>query len=1579
MNIEQKNVIEFLAELNHLNVKVWLDNEQVRVNAPKGVMTPTLLTKFKSYKTPIMAWLQQRQTTHLQPSIQPVSRDQRLPLSYAQQRLWFLEEMGSQAAYNMPAVLEITGKLDLAALQQTLSEIVRRHESLRTTFANEAGTPYQCIQPPTDVALPVVDLQSLSGESQQAEVKRLCEAEAMHPFHLQHDLLMRAQVLRLAEERCLLLLTLHHIASDGWSIGVLVKELATLYAAFSQGQPSPLPELAIQYADFALWQRDYLQGEILQQQLAYWQSQLADAPALLQLPTDRPRPAQQSFQGDLVTSAIEAGLTQRLRQLSQAHGATLYMTLLAAFQILLARYSGQQEVVVGSPIANRHREELEPLIGFFVNTLALRADLRDNPTFLALLAQVKVTTQAAYEHQDLPFERLVEEIAPERNLQHNPLVQVMFALQNAPMGEWELPGVQVKMAATAIQSTRFDLEVHCWELGDSLQVSAIYNRDLFEVATIHRLLGHFQSLLAGIIAQPQATVAELPLLTTAERQQLLVDWNNTTTVYPKDKCIHHLFEEQAAHTPDAVAVIMAEERKTRREEEGESPSSLLPFSPASCLTYRQLDERANQLAHHLQSLGVGPDVLVGICVERTIEMVVGLLAILKAGGAYVPLDPSYPKERIAFMVQDTDIAILLTQTHLAGQLPTLAGETIFVDQFYVGAQSNVAARPTANLNRAMPAASLAYVMYTSGSTGQPKGIRIPHYAISRLLINTNYIALQPDDKVAMISNTAFDAATFEIWGALLHGAQLVMIAKEVALSPHEFVTQLRQNAITTLFITTALLNQVVQFMPDAFGSLRTLLFGGEAVDPKYVRAILQHGKPLRLLHVYGPTEGTTFTTWYEVNEVAEDALTVPIGAALANTQLYVVDQGLQPVPIGVAGELLVGGDGVALGYHRRPELTAEKFIANPFQGTAGRSQLYKTGDLCRWRADGNIEFLGRIDQQVKIRGFRIELGEIETVLSQQPAVQEAVVVAREDTPGNKQLVAYLVAAQADAASQVEHLTTWQSLYEESYSQPVTQAELDLNLTGWNSSYTGQPIPAAEMVEWVENTVAEIRALRPQRVLEIGCGTGLLLARLAPDCETYYGVDYSQQALAHVARLRAADARLAHVQLQQRMADDFHGLPEGGFDCIVLNSIVQYFPTVDYLLRVLAGAVRLLQPGGVIYVGDVRNYTLLEAYHASVQLYQAEESLSLSALQARIQQRLQDEEELLIDPAFFHALPAYLPQLTAVQVQVKRGWAHNELTRFRYQVVLHTGEQTPVAMPTYTEINWPTGNDTVETLRQHLQLATSNGVLVRNLPNARLQSAAYTLQALAENELPTVADLRQHLAQLAPALEPETLWKLGEQLGYSVVVFQATQPSQVDALFAPPHIVTAYNQASCAPAGPKPWSHYTNNPLLGKFNRTLIPHLRTALQSQLPDYMIPAAFVMLERLPLTPNGKVDRKALPAPSQLQRRVETAFAAPRTATERALAAIWSSLLGIEGVGLHDNFFELGGHSLLATQVISRIRQSFAIDLPLRALFENPTIAGLSERVQIHETIQRMAQARAKQTQPDTTPDTTKVEEEW
>ena len=1572
-------VEQLVADLQTQGVKVWVSNGQLHTRAAAGAITPALRAQIQQRKAELIALLSRVENHSPQHSIPAGVRPATLPLSFAQQRLWFMDSLGSSTAYNIPFSIQWRGAMNLAALNRAVSEIVRRHESLRTVFGvvteeaqtagkaekqSEIGTVRQLICPAAPVVIPVVDLAALAPDAQQQRVRQLAEAEAIRPFDLQRDLMVRAQVVRLWEEQYQLLFTLHHIAADGWSLGVLIKEMATLYQAFCQAQPSPLPELTIQYADFALWQRDYLQDERLERQLSWWQAQLASAPPLLQLPIDHPRPAQPSYRGSAVEGVIDGSLSEGLRQLSQRQGCTLYMTLLAAFQLLLYRYTGQEEIVVGSPIANRNRAELEPMIGFFANTLALRSSMAGNPTFLELLAQVQERVQAAYDHQELPFERLVESLQTERNLAYNPLVQVIFALQNMPMGDLTLPGLQLSPLTFEVQNTRFDLELHIRETADQLHFFCVYSCDLFAAGTIERLVTHYQQLLRSIVANPHQPIVTLPLLTQAEWQQLLVDWNDTTTVYPKDKCIHHLFEEQAARTPDAVAVIMAGDKKTGacperaegRQEEGESPSSLPPLSPSSCLTYRELDERANQLAHHLQSLGVTTETLVGICVERSVEMVVGLLAILKAGGAYVPLDPSYPKERLAFMVQETAIPVLLTQSHVVAHLPPTTAQIVCVDQDAAHvAEEN---RQT-HLDAGCRSANLAYVMYTSGSTGQPKGTCVLHRNVVRLVKETNFMHLGSDEVFLPLASLSFDATTLELWGPLLNGGQIVLLPPgQPTLG--EIAAAIARYQITSLWLTAGLFHLMVDEQLQALRPLRQLLAGGDVLSPAHVQRVRQAIPTCRLINGYGPTENTTFTCCYTVPAGWTGETSVPIGRPIANTQVYLLDQQLQPVPIGVAGELYAGGDGVAQGYYQRPELTAEKFIANPFRGPTGRGQLYKTGDLCRWRADGNpstgsghcIEFLGRIDQQVKIRGFRIELGEIESVLSQQSDVQEAVVVAREDTPGNKQLVAYLVAAQADAASQVEHLTTWQSLYEESYSQPVTQAELDLNLTGWNSSYTGQPIPAAEMVEWVENTVAEIRALRPQRVLEIGCGTGLLLARLAPDCETYYGVDYSQQALAHVARLRAADARLAHVQLQQRMADDFHGLPEGGFDCIVLNSIVQYFPTVDYLLRVLAGAVRLLQPGGVIYVGDVRNYTLLEAYHASVQLYQAEESLSLSALQARIQQRLQDEEELLIDPAFFHALPAYLPQLTAVQVQVKRGWAHNELTRFRYQVVLRTDGKAngvpPTTTPVYSAVDWQSGNDTVETLRQHLQgAAASNGLLVRNLPDARLQPEAYTLRALAESGLPTVADLRQQLAQLAPALEPEALWHLGEQLGYRVVIGNAAQPGQVDALFLPPHVTAALNAAGSA-AGHKPWAHYTNNPLLGKFNRTLIPQIRSFLQRQLPDYMIPAAFVLLERLPLTPNGKVDRKVLPAPSQLQRRVEAAFAAPRTATERTLATIWSSLLGIEGVGLHDNFFELGGHSLLATQVISRIRQSFAIDLPLRALFESASIMSLAQRIE-------------------------------
>ncbi|HEY9901691.1 MAG TPA: amino acid adenylation domain-containing protein, partial [Candidatus Sericytochromatia bacterium] len=979
------------------------------------------------------------------------------PVSFAQQRLWFIDQLvPGNTFYNVPTALRLMGSLNLTALEQTFNEIVRRHEALRTRFGIVEGQLVQAIPaqsstnaPPLTLHLPIINLQPLPVEERDREARRLVSEEYLRPFNLASGPLLRLLLLKLDETEHILLLTLHHIVSDDWSIGVLIREMKAIYTAFAHKQPSPLPELPLQYADFAHWQREWLQGEELATQLAYWRQQL-DGISTLNLPTDRPNPAIQSYGGATQFLELPPSLSKALEKLSQREGVTLFMILLAAFQTLLYRYTQQEDIVVGSPIANRNRSEIERLIGFFVNSLVLRTDLSGNPTFLELLGRVREVTLGAYAHQDLPFEKLVEELQPERSLSRHPLFQVVFALQNAPMEALELPELTLSPLTIDFKTTRFDLEFNLWEASqgfrslwgerwehsEGIRGVVVYNTDLFDAATITRMLGHFQTLLEGIVANPHARIANLPLLSEAERHQLLVEWNDTVADYPQDQCIHHLFEEQVERVPDAIAVIFEDKQ----------------------LTYRQLNSRSNQLAHHLQKLGVGSEVLVGICVERSVEMIVGCLSILKAGGAYVPLDPTYPPERLGFMLEDAQVSVLLTQQHLVERFgtqksevqdlrhrppnpPTLGGVNLVPPRFGggmgsplgmggVGGQDDsicespkvvcldsdwetIAQESEENPNSAVTSDNLAYVIYTSGSTGKPKGVAVPHKAVNRLLFNTNYINLDATDKVAQASNTSFDAATFEIWGALLHGAQLVGISRDITLSPHEFALQLSQKGITVLFLTTALFQQIARVVPQAFKSLRYLLFGGEAIDPRWVQKILKKEPPKQLLHVYGPTESTTFSSFYEVQDIPEAATSIPIGRPITNTQIYLLDGQLQPVPIGVTGELYIGGEGLARGYLNRPELTAGQFIPHPL-GNDLASRLYKTGDLARYRSDGNIEFLGRIDDQVKIRGFRIELGEIEAVVSQHPAVSQTVVVVQEDIPGDKHLVAYIVPNEQQA-------------------------------------------------------------------------------------------------------------------------------------------------------------------------------------------------------------------------------------------------------------------------------------------------------------------------------------------------------------------------------------------------------------------------------------------------------------------------------------------------------------------------------------------------------------------------------------
>ena len=917
--------------------------------------------------------------------IDRTSRDRELPLSFAQQRLWFLHQLEPKSpAYNLPKTVRLRGKLNIAALEGSLREVMRRHEILRTNFTVRNGKSVQVIAENTIINFPVIDLQQLPKTSREAEALRLAMIEAQRPFDLANDCLLRGNLVKLDEEDYLLVLTLHHIISDGWSTAVLIRDVATFYQAFCNGKPSPLPELPIQYADFAVWQQQWSQ-ENLENQLSYWKQQLSGDLPILELPSDRPRLPVQTFAGSTRSVQFSASLSESLKNLSQQQGVTLFMTLLAAFKTLLHRYTGQEDILVGTAIANRDCTEIEQLIGFFVNTLVLRSNLTGNPCFKELLKRVREVALGAYANQNLPFEKLVEELQPQRDFSHTPLFQVMFVLQNAPTTPLELPGLTLKPLEIPSKTAKFDLTLYVEEADTGLIANLEYNTDLFDASTINRMLGHYQRLLESIVTNSNQQLSELSLLTEAEQYQLLVELNQTQSFSaipnPKsqiEQCIHKLFEVQVERTPDAVAVVFEDEQ----------------------LTYRELNQRVNQLAHYLVSWGVKPEVLVGICVERSLKMLIALLAILKAGAAYVPLDPAYPQERIAYILEDAQISVLLTQQHLMAQLPKHQAKTICLDSDW----NNIAQKDQNNLVNKVTSENLAYVIYTSGSTGKPKGVQIQHDAVVNFLTSMSQTpGITERDIFLSVTTLTFDIAALELYLPLIVGARVVVASREVASDGVQLLAKLAESGATIMQATPATWRMLLEAGLSKM-SLK-ILCGGEALPHNLSQQLLERCDSL--WNLYGPTETTIWSAVYRVKR--EDGVAY-VGSGIANTQIYILDKYLNPVPIGITGELYIAGDGLARSYFNRPELTAEKFIPNPFSSKPG-ARLYKTGDLARYLPDGNLEFIGRIDHQVKIRGFRIELGEIEAVISQHSDVQTVVVLVPEDENGNKRLVAYLVLEQ----------------------------------------------------------------------------------------------------------------------------------------------------------------------------------------------------------------------------------------------------------------------------------------------------------------------------------------------------------------------------------------------------------------------------------------------------------------------------------------------------------------------------------------------------------------------------------------
>lgn len=1491
-----------------------------------------------------------------------------IPLSFAQQRIWFIDQLApGSPAYNSTVSIRLTGQLDFAALEQSLNEVVRRHEAVRTIFPSTDGRAQQVIVPYAPFALPVIDLSGLPAAQREQEAERRALLEDRHLFDLARGPLLRTLLMRLDQELWVLLVMMHHMVCDGISTGILVRELGELYDAYTCGNPPTLPELPIQYADFTIWERQQVLSE-LEVHRSYWRKQLEGAPAVLNLPTDRPYPAIRSFSGASHRFTLPRPLTEAIKALSQQEGITVFNTLLTGFQILLARYSGQYDMIIGTPIANRPRLETEQLIGFFTSTLLFRLDLPGNLTFRAALRQVREVILEATSYRDVPFEQIVDDLKLERTMSRNPLFQVMFNFGDPPKTEQTHAGLTFNPKHVRGDSSMFDLWLSMGERNNDLNGVLEYNTDIYDGDTVVRLIEHFNTLLHNVVAQPDQPIARAPYLADRERDQILVEWNATDRDYDLGACLPDLFEQQVWRTPLAPALVF----------EGET------------LSYTQLNWRANQLAHELRARGVGPEVIVGVCMDRSFDMVVALLAIVKAGGTYMPLDPTLPAGRLSFMLDDSNVTITLTHERHLALLP--AGSLTLLALDHMG--PSLARQPSSDPPRAQSADVGTYVIYTSGSTGQPKGVLVTHRAIvNRLVWMQEVYHLTPVDRVLQKTPFSFDVSVWEFFWPLLYGACLVVARPEGHKDAAYLIQIIEQHQITTIHFVPAMLRLFLEELRiGRCSSLKRVICSGEAL-PYSLQEQFFCALPAELHNLYGPTEATVDVTFWHCRREVELRI-VPIGRPIANIQIYLLDEHLDLVPVGVPGELYIGGVGLARGYLNRPSLTADRFIPNSFvrEGRGGRagsdqegdnslpgSRLYRAGDLARWLPNSSIEYLERVDHQVKVRGFRIELGEIEAVLKQHLAIQEAVVVAREDQHDEKRLMAYVVpavlATTADdvAAIASEQVQQWQQTFDQTYEVPPSGVEQTFNTAGWNSSYTNEPLPEEEMHEWVDRTVERILALKPEHVLEIGCGTGLLLFRIAPHCRAYTGTDISPVGLHYIQQhLDGLGLERAVITLMQQPADDTSGLPRGYFDTIILNSVMQYFPGLAYVLTVLERAIALLKPGGRIFIGDVRSLPLLEMFHTAVAWRTAADDLRVAQLQQRISDFAAQENELVLDPVFFLSLRERFPQIGVVQVLMKRGTAVNELTQFRYDVAIQLGDSS-LDPPEIATLHWHQQQLTIEAVRKYLQEQQPTALRVVGVPDARLSEVMYIHQWLNDpaHAEETVGEVRSLLeVELArPSVPPEAFWAIEQMLPYrvdlcrctgangvgcyDVILIQRDVPDAQRPIRSSERLFRLEETLSASRT-------YANDPLKGQLTHQLIAALRGYLKDRLPEYMVPSGFVLLDVLPLNSNGKIDRKALPQPNIARSSLRGTFVAPRTPIETALAQTWMQVLGVELIGCHDNFFELGGDSISSIQIVSRTAQ-IGLRLTTRDLFQHQTIAELAAVVKFDtDAVSQAAQAQ-------------------
>nr|WP_231996353.1 non-ribosomal peptide synthetase [Mycobacterium scrofulaceum] len=1442
-------------------------------------------------------------------------RPARIPLSFAQNRLWFVNQFeGGVATYNMPTAFRITGELNVEALTTALDDLVARHESLRTVFPDIDGVPQQQVLAARPGMWRRGDTMVVSLTDQRDVAGELI-ALASHRFDLATEIPIRAQIYSTGPAEHVLAIVLHHIAFDGWSLAPMFRDIGVAYASRSAGLAPSWAELPVQYVDYTLWHQDLLGDEsdpdsVAARQLRYWQSELAGLPEIVSLPPDHVRPPEPSYRGDEVEMLIEPTSWAGVKQLAAAHNATASMVLQAVMAVLLQRVGVGDDVVLGTPIAGRSDRALSDLVGFFVNTWVLRVQVDPTCRFTDVLARVRDKALDAYSNQDVPFERLVEQLNPARSAAHHPLFQVLMVLQNnARPDAFAIDGLAVEQWAVPTRAARFDLDFELVEVptddpaAPRAAGSVTYATDLFDRATIERLVDRFGRVLDAAVTDPSVVVGEISLMDCGEAELVQSAWAGTG-VDARVGVAPQLLAAAVAAGPDAMAVV----------------------DGTRSMSYRELDVASTRLARVLIEAGVGAEGAVAVAMDRCLELVVTWWAVVKAGGTYVPVDPTHPVERITTVLDTVNAICVVTR-----DADTVAGagdrRVLRVDRVDLTARS---ADPITDADRLAPltANSTAHVVFTSGSTGTPKGVAVSHGGLLEIAALGERFGLDAGTRLLMLAAATFDVSIGELLLAVGSRAALVVVPPE-AVAGEALTALLHHHRVNAAVLTPSVLSSLD---PARLDAVETLITTGEAC-PSELAAGWAPGR--RMFNAYGPTEATI---WATCGAPLSPGQPVGIGNPVPGVCALVLDTRLNPAPIGVVGELYLGGRAVAHGYVGRAALTAERFIANPF-GDPG-SRLYRTGDLVRWTAAGTLDYLGRADSQIKLRGQRIELGEIENSLLACPHVTMAAAAVHNNGNGAN-LVAYVTLEHATTADNDddEIVAQWQHVYDDLYAAEAGTSGLGTDFRGWNSSFTGEPIPLAEMEEWRSATVDRIMALQPRRVLEIGVGLGLVLAHVAPQCERYVATDMSAAATDYLARSmeRLELPWRDRVQLLTRPAHVTEGLPLGFFDTVILNSVVQYFPNAGYLADLIDSVMELLCPGGSLFIGDVRNHSLQGAFQTAVTLARSD-TADTAELRHRIQRAVVGEAELLLSPEFFTAWAADRPSVSGLDIQVKRGTADNELTRYRYDVVVHkapTSVRSLGAAPAWT---W-TDCAGLDGLHDRLASQRPADIRISDIPRPGLVTDVQIEQALAAGLSAADALARASGAESTGGATPEELHRLGEAIGYRVAVTWGAQPGTLDAIFTNASDADGISLVGDVYLAEPDGRHDTAN---DPRNNTRISAVRRRLSARLPDYMLPTQIMVLDEFPMTSSGKIDRKALPAPVF----ADTPFRAPQTPTEETLAGIYAQVLGLDRVGVDESFFDLGGDSILSMQVVSRARAAGLSCRP-RDIFVEQTVAGLARVV--------------------------------